>query len=192
VVVNFRTYLFTRLCLNSIRRYYPDHEIVVVDNSFPPDRSGEYLNQRRDLRVVAYTVHVPGYVTFGQRRDLTLCRLFRNTPQIYYTGRVHESVWASLEALGAQVADSGIVIQHRNDLRPLAEALRKDFYYERLRLGEAGADRSTLNVLLQETPALSLREEDWAALQGVAEEVLVERLRTRLIAEQIASQGGFA
>jgi glycosyltransferase involved in cell wall biosynthesis len=52
VVVNFRTYLFTRLCLNSIRRYYPNHEIVVVDNSFPPDRSSEYLRQRQDLCLI--------------------------------------------------------------------------------------------------------------------------------------------
>jgi len=137
--------------------------------------------------VMAYTVRVPGYVTFGQRRDLTLCRLFRNTPRIYYTGRVHESVWASLEALGARVADSGLVIQHRNDLRPLAAALKKDFYYERLRLGEENAHRATWNVLLQETSPQPIRQEDWAALTEEAESSLVERLRKRLLAARIAA-----
>jgi len=88
---------------------------------------------------VAYTFTVPDYYAEGRRYTLTVCRLFRNRPDPYFTGRVYESVWESLQALGETWADSGVTIRHLNYRKPLAASLRKDLLYQRLRVGEEGA-----------------------------------------------------
>jgi tetratricopeptide (TPR) repeat protein len=65
--------------------------------------------------------------------DFELCRLFRRHPKIYYGGRVHESVDASIHALGLGLGSGNFVIHHFGHLSGSADELKeKDQLYRKL------------------------------------------------------------
>src|ERR1700722_3932467 len=65
--------------------------------------------------------------------DFELCRLFRRHPKIYYSGRVHESVDASIQALGMGIGSGNFVIHHFGHLSCSADELKeKDQLYRKL------------------------------------------------------------
>jgi tetratricopeptide (TPR) repeat protein len=65
--------------------------------------------------------------------DFELCRLFRRHPKICYSGRVHESVDASIHALGMGLVPGNFVIHHFGHLSGCADELKqKDELYRKL------------------------------------------------------------
>jgi tetratricopeptide (TPR) repeat protein len=65
--------------------------------------------------------------------DFELCRLFRRHPKIYYGGRVHESVDASIHALGLGLGSGNFVIHHFGHLSGFADELKEnDQLYRKL------------------------------------------------------------
>jgi len=65
--------------------------------------------------------------------EFELCRLFRRHPKIYYSGRVHESVDASIHALGLELGSGNFAIHHFGHLCGSADELKeKDLLYRKL------------------------------------------------------------
>ncbi len=64
--------------------------------------------------------------------DQFTIRLFRNHPEIYYFGRVHELVEYRICRLGLKFLSSNIVIHHFGHLRPVEVRERKHHFYRDL------------------------------------------------------------
>lgn len=76
---------------------------------------------------------LPGAENARSVADFELCRLFRRHPRIFYGGRVHESVDASIHALGLGLGAGDFVIHHYGHLSCSAEELqKKDQLYRKL------------------------------------------------------------
>jgi tetratricopeptide (TPR) repeat protein len=69
----------------------------------------------RNMNAGAYTLIIEGdhYLSTGITRQVNAYpRLFRSHPSLTFTGRIHEQITPSLNALGLKVIDSSIVIEH--------------------------------------------------------------------------------
>jgi len=140
---------------------------------------------------VGYTFTIPNYTTEGHHYDLVYCRLFRNTPEIYFTGKVYESPMPSIRALGGEVVDSGLTIRHLNYLKPLAARLRKDFEYQRLRAGGADFRETALGIFAEPPPVqIGGPEVVQRVLASPEATSLGEKIRERLLARGLAARKG--
>jgi len=165
--------------------------ILVLDADEQLDPAGRarlrsLLRRADEGSPLGYTVEVPDYYAEGGRYHLTVCRLFRNRPEIHFSGRVYESVLPSIRQLGGEVAASGIVLTHHSHRKPLADRLRKDFHYRRLRAGDNAAHPLTL--FETQSSGTEVEPEAWRDAVTVGREQLTARIRERLLARELAQR----
>ena len=99
----------------TIRNYVLSLASTVWDRSAVPNDSA-YAPARR----------FPGYV------DHENVRLFRRHPDIYFTGRVHETVGWKIQEIGREIGHSRLIIHHMGMVRDVQERARKIQFYRDL------------------------------------------------------------
>jgi len=76
-----------------------------------------------------------------------LCRLFRRSPEIFFTGRVHEMVQPQVEAAGFAIGQAPFFIHHFGHLSRADAIKRKRLFYNDLLKKRLADDPDDLNAL---------------------------------------------
>ncbi len=74
------------------------------------DETKKIIEQKENLAVRCLVKSIDD--EYGRDNSMTFPRLFRNHPQLRFTGKVHEQIEASIKSLGYKLVDSGIEIIH--------------------------------------------------------------------------------
>ncbi len=89
--------------------------ILDADEELVQDTFKKNLELFADKRIGGINVIIKNFLGENLQTGITehrYTRIFRNNPQIRFTGRIHEQIRESIESLGYLIAESDIIINH--------------------------------------------------------------------------------